>query len=173
MKTVILMWNPAISSFRMEDFRKCIQVMKNHVGDDQYWDDKERGCLDWSVWDYKEVEYGDRFFMIRVGEGNTGLVMSGTIDSNPYKGEDWSGKGRKVFYCDLHIDAMIDTERMPYISTQQLTDAIPGFDWTGGHSGRVIGKLMGDKIEAMWQEYFYKHIDDFDFEKGARTVASY
>lgn len=178
MKTVILMWNPTISSFRMEDFRKCIQVLKNHVGEDKYfWGDednpKEMVELNWSIWDYKEVEYGDRFYMIRVGEGNTGLVMAGTINSNPYKGEDWSGKGRKVFYCDLLIEAMIDSERMPYISTQELAAAMPGFDWTGGHSGRVIGKLMGDKIEAMWQEYLYKYIDVFDFDKGARTIASY
>ena len=39
--------------------------------------------------------------MLKVGNGNTGIVMSGIIVSQPYKDEDWSGKGRDVRYVRM------------------------------------------------------------------------
>lgn len=174
MKTTILMWNPAISSFQMEDFRKCIKVLKNNV---DWWNNededepKETVHLNWSVWDHEEVGYPDRFYMVRVGEGKTGIVMAGEFDSYPYEGEDWSGKGRKTYYADLNIDVMVDTEKMPYISTETLMEALPSFDWTGGHSGRVLDQDSALKLEAMWAEYLYANLDEFDFERGANATS--
>lgn len=174
MKTVILMWNPAISSFKMDEFRKCIKIMDHHDEDEilYYSDDEdipgERIDLNWSIWDYKNVNYGDRFFMIRVGEGKTGIVMSGTITSKPYKDEDWCGKNREVYYSDLFCDCMVDTEVAPHISTEQLIEAIPGFDWTGGHSGRVLNEAMAAKLEELWAEYYYKYFGIFDNKRASR-----
>lgn len=34
MKTVVLMWNPAISSFHKEDLSKCIQVLDSYNEED-------------------------------------------------------------------------------------------------------------------------------------------
>ncbi len=44
--------------------------------------------LNWSVWGYEEACSSDRFFMVRCGEGKTGICMSGYFASDPYKGED-------------------------------------------------------------------------------------
>ena len=43
----------------------------------------------------------DEFFMVRVGEGNTGLFAAGRFTSEPFKDEDWSGKGREVYYMQM------------------------------------------------------------------------
>lgn len=167
MSTVVLMWNPAISGFKIEEFRDCIKSMRNHDEDemsfitdeDVFQDDSLP--INWSIWDYKNVHYGDRFFMVRVGEGQTGIVMAGTITSKPYKGKDWSGNGRKVYYSDLFCDCIVDTEVAPHISTEQLMEAMPEFDWTGGHSGRVLSDALAAKLEKLWAEYYYKYFGIF------------
>ncbi len=154
MKTFILMWNPAISSFKKEEFEEMIY---------------QKGCnFNWSVWDWKEAEEGDRFFMVRVGEGNTGIVMAGRFESGPWQGEDWSGKGREVYYVDLDVGTMLDSDKKPFISTAQLTEAIPDFDWTGGHSGRVLSDEAAIKLETLWMQYLYSNQSIFD-DKDAFT----
>lgn len=146
------MWNPAISSFKKKEFDEMVSA--------------EWFSLDWSVWDHELVEDGDRFYMVRVGDGDTGIVMAGTIDSEPFEDEDWSGKGRRTFYVDLNIDTILNPELVPYISTQQLMEALPGFDWTGGHSGRVLSDEMAVKLDELWFDYLYRNSDVFDNEKA-------
>lgn len=170
MKTFILKWNPAISSFKLEEFRRCIPIMKNSLpGAGDSWEDGDECELldfNWSVWDWQNASPGDRFFMARVGEGKTGLVMAGTFSSPPYRDEDWSGKGRETHYVDLDVEAMADTEQMPFVSTAELAAAVPGFDWTKGHSGEVLGREQAEALEALWTEYVWRNWDEFDFVRG-------
>lgn len=104
MKTVVLMWKPAISSFHKEDLSKCIQVLDSYNEEDC---PNEYLNLNWSIWDHEQVKDGDRFFMVKVGEGKTGIVMAGTIQSNPYKDKDWSGKDREVYYPTCFVNASL------------------------------------------------------------------
>ncbi len=138
MKTFVLMWNPAISNYKESDFNEA-------CADGTY-------MLSWSIWDYKAVEIGDRFYMVRVGEGNTGIVMAGTIISEPYTDEDWSGRGRQVYYADLDIEYLSEFDH-PFISTEQLMQDFPGFEWRHGHSGQVLPANIADKLEKSWLQY--------------------
>jgi len=56
MKTYILFWNPAISSYKLDDFQEKLGELENND-------------LNWSVWEHEKVSCGDRFFMVRCGEG--------------------------------------------------------------------------------------------------------
>ena len=114
MKTYILKWNPDISSVTMERYENELI-------------DKEWPEYNWSFWDYKDAQAGDKFYMLRVGEGNTGVVMSGTLISEAYQSEDWSGKGRTVFYCDIAPDFILHPDKCPIITTEQLQQAMPDF----------------------------------------------
>ena len=89
-----MMWNPAISNWNMDGFELSLC----------HFDEVE---FNWAIYDYKKAKVGDRFFLVRCGEGETGIVMSGTISSKPFKGEDWSGKGREVYYVKLELGTMI------------------------------------------------------------------
>jgi len=71
MKTYILFWNPAISSYKLEDFQREI-------------DDYENADMNWGVWEYEKACAGDRFFMVRCGSGKTGICMSGYFSSDPW-----------------------------------------------------------------------------------------
>lgn len=150
-KTYVLMWNPAISSVKMEDHVESIpNLLTEHYN--------------WSVYEYQEAKKNDRFVLIRCGEGKTGLVMSGIFDSNPYQAGDWSGKGRKVFYMDMTPNFIADPEKAKIITTQQLQEAIPSFDWSGGHSGRLLTEEQARKIEELLAPYLSKFVNNVDEE---------
>ena len=132
-KTVVLMWNPSISSYTMERFEDDLRDMTDGWAPEDF---------NWSVWDYENVKEGDRFFMVKVGPGTNGIVMSGVFSSEPYQDEDWSGKGRKVFYMDMQINEMIHPDRCPIITSEKLAAEIPDFNWTGGHSGQILSYIF-------------------------------
>ena len=146
--TVILMWNPAFSSFKMDRF----------LGGLAEW---PAFGLNWSVWEHEQVHKWDRFYMIRVGECNTGVVMSGYVVSEPYRDEDWSGKGRETYYIDLRIDVMLNPELCPLLSTNELTELLPDFDWSGGHSGRILPQGDMAKLNNIWEQHLERNKDKF------------
>ena len=147
--TFILMWNPAISSMTLEHHNRSVEHMLTE-------------CFNWSVWEHDKAKCGDRFFLVRVGEGNTGVVMSGVFDSNPYEDEDWSGKGRQTYYMDMVPNLILNPETTPMITTKELQEAIPSFDWTGGHSGRLLTEDEARKIEVLWQQFIEINKDQID-----------
>lgn len=150
--TFILKWNPAISSFTMDSLNKYMDVRV-----ETYWDDE----LNWSVYDWHKAHKGDRFFMARVGEGNTGIFAAGRFISEPYKGEDWSGKGREIYYMDLQFEAILHPDRGEIITTDELERELPELDWRKGHSGQILEKESGEKLELMWRDFVGQNKDLF------------
>ena len=98
-KCVILKWNPAVSSCNMRWFLDRI-----------LWNENE---FDWSIYDYRKVRVGDPFFMLKVGVGTCGIVAAGELTSDPEPGEDWSGRGRRVYYADCTCKLMVNPEVLP------------------------------------------------------------
>jgi len=150
MATVILKWNPAISSYTLGRSDRGFEEART----------QRNYLLNWSIWEYQKVHAGDRFFMLRVGEGNTGIVMSGNVISEPYRSEDWSGKGRITYYADIHPDFMIDSEAGPVLETRALEGEMPEFQWNGGHSGMVLPDGYAEKLEWLWCEFLFRCYDE-------------
>ena len=88
--------------------------------------------------------------------------MSGVFDSHPYEGKDWSGKGRRTFYMDMVPNLILNPETALMITTKELQEAIPSFDWSGGHSGRLLAEDEAQKMEMLWQQFIEKHKDQID-----------
>ena len=145
-QTFVMRWNPEISCYKMIDF----EIDMESFFDDGFY-------YDWSIWDHQKVHIGDRFYMLKVGEGNTGIVMSGVITSLPYKDEDWSGKGRDVRYVRMMPDCMIHPEKSPIITTHDLDEAMPGVNWNEGHSGVLLNEQQAKKFDELWQEYMNRN----------------
>ncbi|MDE7160650.1 MAG: hypothetical protein K2O24_07405 [Muribaculaceae bacterium] len=145
-KTFILMWNPEISSVTMEDFRKMLAHMRTV-------------SLDWSIYDHSSARIGDRFYLVCCGGKHQGMVASGILSSNPYMGEDWSGRGREVWYADLDLNVMVDPETGDPVSLDELTLAIPDFDWHGGHSGRKLPPEDARKLNEIWHGHLVEWMD--------------
>lgn len=142
--TFLLKWNPAISSYTMERLDNDISEWA-----DGYWSDD----FDWSVYEWQKARKGDRFFMVRVGDGNTGVFAAGRFTSEPFKDEDWSGKGREVYYMQMEFEAVFHPERVGIIPTEELERELPNIDWRKGHSGQLLDKESAERLELMWRDY--------------------
>ncbi len=154
MGIVILKWNPAFSSYTMVRFlnhlEKCALANDGSIG------------MNWSVWEYGKVHKGDTCFLLKVGYGQTGIVARGVITSEPYSGEDWSWRNRPTMYCDFDFEVMINPDAFPLLTSAELSEAIPEFDWFGGHSGMVLTEGQGEKLEQLWQNYMQRQAADFE-----------
>ena len=142
--TVILMWNPSISSYTMDRFVADLYALAD--GWDFY-------GFNWRIWEHDKARDGDKFFMVKVGPGTNGIVMSGEFTSEPYQEEDWSGKGREVFYMDMEPKEMIHPDRCPLLTSEELAKEIPDFVWNKGHSGQLLTEEQADKLQELWDKY--------------------
>ena len=98
-KTFIMYWNPQISNFKDEKRSEVVQMLR----EGEYYD------FNWAVWDWQEAREGDRFFRVRCGMPNPaddGVIDAGEFITEPFAGEDWSGKGREVHYVEMEFDAL-------------------------------------------------------------------
>ena len=159
MKTFILFWNPAISSYKLDDFQRELEEMTEYYNN-----------MNWSVWEYEKASAGDRFFMVRCGNGKTGICMSGYFSSNPYKDEDWSGRERVTYYMNLEPDVMIHPDYLPILTTKELMSALPSFDWKGGHSGRLLDDKNAEKLESLWKEFLERNDENFKIRAFRQEV---
>ena len=160
-QTFILKWNPAISSISMQDHVDGIQMIHT-------------GYFNWSVYEWERAKMGDRFYMIRVGEGNTGVVMSGIFTSQPYASQDWNPNrnSRKIYYMDMKPNFIVNPEAQAIITTEQLQDAIPDFEWRKGHSGQLLSSEQAKKLEELFADYIQKMLDVDDETNVAMTQVS-
>lgn len=109
--------------------------------------------LNWSVYEHEQVRCGDQCYLVRVGSTNTGVVLKGKFISEPKRGNDWSGKNRITYYCDIMIQNIANADIAPFITTKELQDNIPSFEWTKGHSGRLLTCEEANQLEQLWDEY--------------------
>lgn len=134
--TFILMWNPSISSVTEDGFVESMVEMFE-------------GWFNWSVFEWEKAKMGDRFYLVRVGDGKgTGVVMAGVFGSQPYKSEDWSGRKRVVYYMDLYPNVVVNPKAFPVMTTDELERAVPDYQWRGGHSGIMLNTDQAQKLEA-------------------------
>ena len=145
-KTFIMRWNTDISNYKLCEFEEAM----DDFADDFFY-------YEWSIWDYQKVHWGDKFYMIRTGKGKHGVVMRGTIIGLPYPDEDWSGKGRRVYYVRMRLSHMIHPEKaLLLLTTDDLGKAIPEFNWEEGHSGVILGDAMAKQLDDLWHDYVEK-----------------
>ena len=54
----------------------------------------------------------------------------------------------------MSLTNMIHPERTPLLlTTDELTEAIPDFNWEEGHSGEILSDSQADKLEDVWKGY--------------------
>lgn len=163
-RTFILRWNPAISSFKMDRFRKIIPRM-------------QAAGLNWSVREYEKARMGDRFYMVCHGPRYPkGIVMSGIFTSNPYRDKDWNEEreSTNIWYIDLKPNLMMDPRHPDLFTSDLLTDAIPGVNWFKGHSGELLSDEDAATLEELWAPQLAHarslYIDNFATDKRINAV---
>lgn len=147
----ILRWNTEISNFKIKDFEESLDNF-NEFGEYH---------LSWSIWDWQNVRVGDIVYLLRVGEGKTGIVMRGTIESEPYVDEDWSGKGRVTRYVSCRMDKVMHPEKAVIPTTEKLQECFEDVEWTGGHSGTIIPHDTAYELEKFFDRYLVDNRNQF------------
>lgn len=138
-RTFLLRWNPAISSFRLDEYEDVLTRFKGE------WQ------MDWSVRDWKEARKGDRFFMLREGDGvNPGIIFRGLFASDPYEDDDWRGTDTKRHYVEIECWDARRPDEAPWITPEELDDYDPGPDWRNGHSGELLTPEQANRLEGLW-----------------------
>ena len=148
-KIFILKWNPAFSSTTEEEWA--------------FWKEKENFIYpNWSVHEHEKVDIGDEWFMLKVGDGPTGIVGYGLFSELPRRGGDWRGQGKIRYYAEMALIRLLDSNT-PAITTQELQRDIPDFDWEGGHSGVLLSANDAEKLWNLWEWFEEKHPYEYDY----------
>lgn len=142
--TLIIMWNPAESGLKMENFVASIPNLYTSY-------------FSWRICEYEKAKCGDRFFLIKCGEGKTGIVMSGICDTRPFADNDWNGLGTPQYFMEMIPNVMLDPESAPMISTKELKKKIPSFDWDKPESGRILPPKDAMQLEQLWHSFLEKN----------------
>lgn len=143
--TYILSWTPALYSYVMSRMNSDMNAWVNG-----WWDNDD---FDWGVKECQNVRIGDRFFMLRVGECNTGIFAAGRFSSNPEKVIDCLDKDREVVNIEMEFEVVFNPEFTEIISIEELEQELPNLNWSNGQSGTCIDLECADKLELMWRDH--------------------
>lgn len=69
-------------------------------------------------------------------------------------------------------NVILNPDKAPMITTEELENEIPEFKWSGGSSGRILPLEDAKKLEKMWAAILKKHHDDID-GKTMNAVGQY
>jgi hypothetical protein len=137
-KTYLLRWNPTISSFKLETYRQATIECPDGFG------------FDWSVYEWEDAHKGDRYFMLRTGDENAGIVFRGIFTSDPYEDKDWAGQGKQRHYMKMDCFDCVSADQKPPIDIELLEKEIPEIDWSKGHSGELLSEETAEKLNELW-----------------------
>lgn len=139
-KVYVLRWNPRISSFSRDDFECYFSMYKGITPFDP--DDK----LDWTVWDWRNVEHRDLYVMMQVGQKVNGIVWGGFLGGYPYQYESEDGKLSRSRFFETDVEYMHRIENTGLMTADKLVLAVPEIDWLHGHSGELLSVESAEKL---------------------------
>lgn len=132
-------WNPGISSSKIEGFRLTREQWP------------EGFCGDWSIYEWEDAGMGDRYVMVRVGEGPNGVVYHGVFLSDPYVDKDWAGTSKMRHYVDISVVDPCDPDA-PCVTVEELEEVLPEIEWRKGHSGEL---LSDEQARKLWRLLYH------------------
>ena len=135
----LMRWNPSISSFKEEDYKECVENMK----DGKFY-------MNWSIYEWEEARRGDMFYMLRTGDDKAGIAFNGYFLSDPYTGDDWAGTTKRRCYVDMICQNAVEPGEIPFIPMRKLKEAIPDYNWDKGHSGELLSEDVCEKLDELW-----------------------
>ena len=106
----------------------------------------------WSCGNRRDIDIGDRFFLIRLGSDPRGIVASGYITSSAYDDTHWDPKraenGDTSIYVKVRFDAIAE---QPIIPMEELDlPPLNTFHWHTQSSGILIPNQMASAIENIF-----------------------
>jgi 5-methylcytosine-specific restriction protein A len=140
MRTFLLSWNPTQWSWDyLHD--SIAQVAQHGYSDDH-----------WSCGNRRDIDIGDRFYLIRLGSDPRGIVASGYVTSAAYDDAHWdkqrAANGDTSIYVKVRFDAIAEEPIIPITELDQ--PPLNTFHWHTQSSGILIPNDIADAIEQLW-----------------------
>jgi 5-methylcytosine-specific restriction enzyme A len=108
----------------------------------------------WSVGtNYRQIEAGDRLFLIRLGSEPRGVFLSGFAKGYAYKAAHWDpSESKRAWYVDVDVDILLNPYDEKFILVYEKLEAIStGQRWSPPASGERIKDEVAAKLEAEWE----------------------
>jgi 5-methylcytosine-specific restriction protein A len=135
MSAYLYTWNPRRWNWADLPEATC------RIGDGEPYD------IYWSCGNTKKMVIGDRFFLIKLGMIPKGIIGCGYISSLPYPLPHWdeekASHGLSALRTDLLFKALSEK---PIISTEQLQQRYPAYNWSPQASGLSIPDAIADEL---------------------------
>lgn len=146
-KTFILFWDPKDSEDTLEDHIRSIQLVY-------------KGRFMQNIEEWKMARMGDRFYVVRIGEGKTGVVMTGVFGSHPFLYPENNKKNKHSI--ELKLNLILNPETAPMLTTEDLEKSIPDFNWRYKHQGNTLSTIQAKVLEKLFSEYLNTILDKND-----------
>ena len=139
MTTWLLTWNPSRWKWnsRSEDLAKF----------------QRHGYFEyrWSCGNTRRIRRGERFFLLKQGRNQPGLIGSGEIRSAPEPSKHWSGDRRVGWSVAVEFDVLTDEPLIPRDVLTKRADLQGGL-WRTQASGVQVPERVAAVLERRWSE---------------------
>ena len=162
-KTLLLFWDPLSSHYSMGDFEDDLKEISFTYDIDP---------LDWGINNPKDIEQGIEFHIVKVGEGNCGIVMSGLVLSDSGYDERHKRYCRRNYKTDcdvvLGVSEMFHPDRSEIITLSQLQAAFPDIPLDGASKEYILNEDQSRLLSELKDRFLSEHPDVFEPKAGKR-----
>jgi len=142
MNTFLFAWNPKNWDWTTLD-KSIIQIKDTGYTTEQ-----------WSVSSHKQIQVGDRAFLVKLGTEPKGVIASGFVKSPTFLSEHWDGSGRWINRVLIDFEVILHPDREPILSLDLLkVGELVNVNWTPRSSGVKINPKLTDDLEAIWFDF--------------------
>jgi len=111
----------------------------------------------WSTGRSTQPSIGDRFYLIRLGDGPRGVFASGRVMSRVEEGPHWDRDravaGNTYRFVKIRFDEMLNPWTEPLLAQPVLVEKCPSVEWSPQASGTRIPAEALLALEEAWQRH--------------------
>ena len=146
MRTFLITWNP--KAWRWSNLsRQAVAVQSGEIVKDR-----------WSCGNRKDIEPGDRLFLLKQGAEPRGIIASGWAISKVFRAAHWdphrASIGHETNYVRLRFDRLIDPDLGEVLPRSSLdTGLMAHVNWNTQSSGIIIDNGAASEVETAWARH--------------------
>jgi 5-methylcytosine-specific restriction protein A len=150
MPTYLLTWNPKLwSNSERREFAEEIAITASGTPYE----------MSWSTGKRKNIQEGDRLFIVRQGAEPKGIIAAGWAIGESFEGQHWNKKanGQKMWYVMGRYDRILNADFPdfePPLSTASFTsEPLASVRWSPRSGGMEIPEYVAEIIEDLWEDH--------------------
>lgn len=111
----------------------------------------------WSCGNRKNIEVGNRVFVIKLGTEERGIIASGWVYNGWYQDVSWDEEkvksGRLANYIDVDFDIILNPKKNILRYEELQKGKLGKMEWSNQSSGIIIPSDIAIELEKIWGSY--------------------